>query len=869
ISEKFRLHAQDSKAEFLAKYVSSFMQTPLIEGSIPSHTRYDILCLILSLSEAPLQTAYIPPRSIFQERPNKPQFKVADIFREEPLTGLHWLNGLGRNWEIELSDPMEDDTMDGVKEIVDLEGKYELIQGLQSKQYWRPDYRDCSYLDGPSLAKHHSQDARYLFYDPTSVKYITELDAIREVLFMLSGRPSFLFHPDPNANGRYKVKLNALLMHLTEGAFKSILEVFCSHGNYLSMLRSISMRICRESYSIYGQTAQAFAASILDMILRFDNLLADLEAKYQLNNSKFQGQDTYISLLQLQNQISYQLYEFKILYEFFEKYLLHDFFIQLSDVQGHSDIPSLNAQQPLSVSPPHELAYKILSGLVDEIVRYQIEGNKLMFLMFGGHLDNSFAPFIRMIDEWVNTGVLNDPANEFFIVRALDINALSSSYWSEMYKVRVAKGNLGTERFLLPSFLEPLVDRILFSGKARNLLMSLKLKEEDTNKYSLEFQYNPKEFDWGVESLPLFDMSMSNNKFDPSTEFPYDFNQDSGIRDTDMDIDEFDDIDPEESQINDIGPEESQISGELAHLEENRTEHFNSEEREANNIEKGGDQKEADEGYKRLLGFKNLSDLNDIVDFFPKTMSSLFSLWDQPTKSIEKTKDTGRMDDFTLFQPFNERLKERYDEYLQPRYLRIGQQLYNALIDRNQMWYDTYILSDLFLNILGNFKWLDKNLITVWVDDKSNSKPNITTVKIFEKVVVEYHAVPIHKSILNVLDLTIQFSTLYTRYQGENVSFYDHSRDERSRRHIDVDNNSDSDSDSFSMDEEEDQWNKPGSDGVSPLIPAQVDYDAFLEGLSRIDREFNRNKEFVSNSVQGIAKVGGFWWFDALALALG
>jgi len=108
--------------------------------------------------------------------------------------------------------------------------------------------------------------------------------------------------------------------------------------------------------------------------------------------------------------------------------------------------------------------------------------------------------------------------------------------------------------------------------------------------------------------------------------------------------------------------------------------------------------------------------------------------------------------------------------------------------------------------------------------------------------------------------LTIQFSTLYTRYRGENVSFYDHSRDERSKRFID---DSDSDSDSFLIDDDDDQLDKEG------FVPYQVEYEDFLNGLSRIDREFNRHKEFISNSVQAIGRVGGFWWFDALALALG
>lgn len=55
------------------------------------------------------------------------------------------------------------------------------------------------------------------------------------------------------------------------------------------------------------------------------------------------------------------------------------------------------------------------------------------------------------------------------------------------------------------------------------------------------------------------------------------------------------------------------------------------------------------------------------------------------------------------------------------------------------MWYDTYILNEFFLELLSNFKWLDRNLITVWVDDKPGSMPDITTVRMFEKIHSEYH----------------------------------------------------------------------------------------------------------------------------------
>jgi hypothetical protein len=54
------------------------------------------------------------------------------------------------------------------------------------------------------------------------------------------------------------------------------------------------------------------------------------------------------------------------------------------------------------------------------------------------------------------------------------------------------------------------------------------------------------------------------------------------------------------------------------------------------------------------------------------------------------------------------------------------------------MWYDSYVLNEIVLNTIENFKWLDKNSVSVWVDDEAGKKPNTKTVRVFEKIVIEY-----------------------------------------------------------------------------------------------------------------------------------
>ncbi|CAG8686083.1 8888_t:CDS:2, partial [Racocetra fulgida] len=204
----------------------------------------------------------------------------------------------------------------------------------------------------------------------------------------------------------------------------------------------------------------------------------------------------------------------------------------------------------------------------------------------------------------------------------------------------------------------------------------------------------------------------------------------------------------------------------------------------------------------KLPEMESLSDFNGIIDAFPKTISTLFPLWQSSTEKKEDVKmELEEINDMLIFQPFNERLKERFEGYIQPRYEQIGRQLYDALVEKCRLW---------------------KHL-----HDVPGKRPDITTVRVFEKIVIEYR--------VSMIDILLSETEKFYK-KLEKVFDVDEMRDE---------NTSDSDSDTFLTDEEDD---------IEPIIPEQVDYETFLEGLSRIDKEFNRNKEFISNSVQIIAR---------------
>ncbi|KAG9291280.1 hypothetical protein G9A89_021782 [Geosiphon pyriformis] len=824
------------------------------------------------------------------------------------------------------------------------------------------------FIQGPSIAENQAQDPRYLFYNPTDIRYITELDAIREILFMLSGRPSFLFS---EVKDQIQVNLNALLTHLSEGSFKGLLQFFCDQGNMLAKLKG---KLTRAHSSIYGQTTQAFAFSVLTMVSSFENKLSDLESEYRIGTA--QSQDSFASLLFLQNRLSDDFLKFQILYEFLVQTPLNEvppykFFDEISQNEGDPSFPT--PYTPL-INPAH-LAFTILSGLYKEILHHQTIGNKCVFLMFAKHFDNTFVPYMRMIDNWIRDGTLKDPAEEFFIVkydmfifccifhiRSSDIKSNSSNYWQEMFKIRTlpvsSKDPLHFIR-LSPSFLEPYIQKILFSGKGCNLLKTFNYNWEQLETKITDHEYPVNN---GIRNgtLPFFNSTFNQKitlqNIEDDGRLPYD-----------------------------------RLTNELGEIELSPV----------------------------INPHKILVDHSKLVKYmFPFRSNS-------KTKNYRSNSDCKNInysqpDELFLFQPFNERFDQIFNDYLQPWYDYIGNRLHKVLIDQyylskhlrvltglyfmqqgesmnnlcdllfekgnlkiftlnfmdhNQMWYDSYILNDIVLNSLKNWKCLRSEDINVWIDDDPGKRPDTFRVQVFEKIRVEYRlpwpidniintetlihykeilifllqmrrakclmesnnddflwatnevnlvyehnlgllhengetfsiyiyilhseterfhsklrdmfdfdeiillhgqfirtvrdrcllnerTKAIQRSIIDILNLTIQFKTLYTRYQGERISLYVHSREDKSRLYRDEE--PDSDLESTLSSEEGNHDFEFGN-----IVPTIVDRQVFVDELQRIDKEFTRHKDFVSTSVKGIARAGGFWWFDSLALALG
>lgn len=187
----------------------------------------------------------------------------------------------------------------------------------------------------------------------------------------------------------------------------------------------------------------------------------------------------------------------------------------------------------------------------------------------------------------------------------------------------------------------------------------------------MTFQYNPEEFEFDIESLLLFDLNNLRKS--------------------------------EELDLLNNPLEEDFIHDEMVHMEK-YVEHKSSDKNdniiETEHVVENSEQEHKDDNeimkdeneYVNLPEIDNLTDLNVIIETYPKTISALFPLWNKSQVQTEQHEqiDEGNqhvnIDPMIKIYPLSERFREKFEEYLHPRYMRIGQQVYDALVEQCHFW---------------------------------------------------------------------------------------------------------------------------------------------------------------------------------------
>ncbi|RCH82344.1 Gamma-tubulin complex component 5, partial [Rhizopus stolonifer] len=417
--------------------------------------KYDMLRLLLSLSSSLNQDYNYKPKlqRILQKKP----LTWKEVVDNDPLEGDHW-----NQWPEDtssdgnLSDYDEDQTQTqhqkkdtGMLDIeplnytnrmdMDTRSDQDGLRYLEKQQYWRDDFNlPKETLVEDTLLQNACQMSDTLMKlwqhqtGQDQKKTITEAGVIREVLSLLRGFGGILFVKEDD---QFLLNEQYMVQHLSQHALSSILNEFNVYGNMLLKLRQQLMHSSPKD----GQTMEAFVSVVHQLLAEFDGFLATLES-----NTSFITQDNtlVISLLQLRKQLSESLESLKAVYR-------------------------IAADMPFEKTPKC-IAIFLISILYERTMISHITGQESIYHTLLYVLQKTLVPYGHMMDDWVFFGsLMADRAREFYVTRNDAVSKHDSNFWLNGF---VMESVAHEKCYPCPLFDERVMARVLFAGKAMNLL---------------------------------------------------------------------------------------------------------------------------------------------------------------------------------------------------------------------------------------------------------------------------------------------------------------------------------------------------------------------------------------------------------------
>ncbi|XHF99331.1 hypothetical protein AWENTII_002837 [Aspergillus wentii] len=272
---------------------------------------------------------------------------------------------------------------------------------------------------------------------------ITELQIIRETIFMLQGLPTSLSW---RLDDGVKVDQRYALTHSSNEALSSLLRSFSLIGTKLDTLRGFT----KIQQSIpYMQT---FHRGIEACLSTFDTSLSNMQSRYISQKLTIS-----ISLLQL-----------------------------LEDIRHESKLPLLLADlvSSLKRSDPSR-PMQCLDLLYDLVCMMQATGDDNEFRYLAELFFSCFETYARPLRQWMETGRL-DSVDETFFIRDTSKNSDLRTLWHDWYTLDEASSLLTT-----PKFLQPVAHKVFTTGKSMVFLRHLDVlagNADNLKKIKLRFE---------------------------------------------------------------------------------------------------------------------------------------------------------------------------------------------------------------------------------------------------------------------------------------------------------------------------------------------------------------------------------------------
>ena len=261
---------------------------------------------------------------------------------------------------------------------------------------------------------------------------LTELQAIREVLFMLLGLPTAIYSRP--SNGDLILSPNVSVRHLSPNSTDNLLNEFASIGRYLDRTRKFTSS--GESTPLV-QTFQAILCQRLRMI--------NCSLNYIQQKFLDDRQDSILSLLGIYEEVHQATRLFRQL----------DSTLNTLDRSSHSQWP-----------------FRILESLYEISCSCQCIGDLEAYEYVASIFFESFRAYLKPVCLWMETGQLSTYDSIMFIKRT-ESNVPSGSLWHDQFHLIYRDdGTLHA-----PNFLRLAAKKIFNTGKSVDFLKQLGFDE--------------------------------------------------------------------------------------------------------------------------------------------------------------------------------------------------------------------------------------------------------------------------------------------------------------------------------------------------------------------------------------------------------
>lgn len=404
LDEKFRVLNRDDLADALALRVREI-------GEHAGKWIPECLSLLLCLSDHPTENARVEALELLRPPTPPPVLTWQEILADDPYSDDDiWkdIDYTAGSSEDELLLPRKDKEKPSPPTSVE-EDTYDPAECIVI-----PQSDASAEMEGAQFWTRHGENVE-----------ITELQAVRETLFMLTGLNTSLYHPDRRVGPEYG------LSHAMTKTSQHLLAELGDVGRRISSAREWLKR--PSSLPL----VQTFEAAVAKRLLEYDQCLALLQRQYLVPQNP-----TPVSLLDLHETVRSKSRPMLCLAHLVEE-----------------------IEPQLLVNP-----FVHLEVLFDQINLAQMTLDKAVFDYLSHIFFECLQTYLKPMRTWMESGELGLNDETFFVFEN-DSGSDVSSLWHDRFVLRRGQEN----KLRSPAFLEPAAQKIFNTGKSVVFLKELDL----------------------------------------------------------------------------------------------------------------------------------------------------------------------------------------------------------------------------------------------------------------------------------------------------------------------------------------------------------------------------------------------------------